>query len=206
MAQIELNRRLLPLDRSGRFAGDIWSTAFAWATRGAWDSALVAMDRYAALNPGELGAQDLSPCGGRRMARRARPCAGRSTAGGRAKYLARLPAEDSSSARGGRGGLAWADGMLAVLRRDPHGLATARVSVQQSGAEGAGFMNRSLAAFEMELRGAKRAAADSLADLDLAASERGLLARVTRTPGPLTIWRRRGGCSSSATPAERSSC
>ena len=176
VAQIEMNRRLLQLDRSGRLAGDIWqANAYAWATRGAWDSALVAMDRYAALKPEEASAIDIyrlailgAWLGGLDAARAA---ARREAA---VKYLARLPAEDSISTRDARGSLAWADGMLAVLRRDQRGLATARVSVQQSHAEGADFMNRSLAAFEMELRGAKRAAADSLADLDLAASEGGL--------------------------------
>jgi hypothetical protein len=67
--------------------------------------------------------------------------------------------------------LAWADGMLAVLRRDQHGLAAARDSVRQSGAEGAGVLDRSLAAFEMDLRGSRRAAADSLAALALLAGE-----------------------------------
>ena len=67
--------------------------------------------------------------------------------------------------------MAWADGMLAVLRRDLRGLAEARARLQQSGGTEAPFMERSLAGFELELRGAKQAAAESLAALDLAATD-----------------------------------
>ncbi len=47
-----MNRRLFALDPHGPYAGLTWrGTAFAWASRGAWDSALVAWDRFAAAGP-----------------------------------------------------------------------------------------------------------------------------------------------------------
>jgi len=176
-AQIELNRLLLRLDPTGPSVGAIWEgSAYAWVARGAWDSALVAMDRYAAASPDEASAVDtyrLAVVGAWLGALDAAQATGRRAAA--VKYLGGLPLEDSTSAHDSRASLAWGDGMLAVLRQDQHGLATARLSVQQSGAEGAEFMDRSLAAFELNLRGATRQAADSLADLDLAASETELL-------------------------------
>ncbi len=92
------------------------------------------------------------------------------------KYLGRIPVEDSTAGREARADAGWTDGMLSVLRRDPRGLAVARMTIRRSGAEGAGFLDRSLAAFESELRGTERPAADSLAVLDLAATETELFA------------------------------
>ncbi|MEO8140102.1 MAG: serine/threonine-protein kinase [Gemmatimonadota bacterium] len=177
-AQIEFNQRWMRLVPKGTSLGRAWrGSANAWVARGAWDSALVALDRYAAASRDAASGVDIyrlvvvgAWLGGLDTAR---VDARRDAA---VQYLARLPAEDTVSLRDGRASLAWADGMLAVLRRDQRGLATARVSVQQSGAEGAGFLKRSLAAFELDLQGKKRAAADSLADMDLAAYEGGLLA------------------------------
>jgi serine/threonine protein kinase len=176
-AQIEFNLRMLKLVSGGSFARRAWrGIAYAWVVRGAWDSALVALDRSAAASPDEASAVDtyrLAVVGAWLGALDAAQATGRRAAA--VKYLGGLPLDDSTSAHDGRASLAWADGMLAVLRQDQHGLATARRSVQQSGAESADFMNRSLAAFEMNLQGATRQAADSLAALDLAASETELL-------------------------------
>ncbi len=177
-AQVEMNRRLFALDPHGPYAGVTWrGTAFAWASRGAWDSALVAWDRYAAASPDTASGVEIYQLavagawlGGLDTAR----AAGRRTAA--VKYLGRIPAEDTTAVREARAALAWADGMLSVLRRDPRGLAVARMTIRRSGAEGAGFLDRSLAAFESELRGTERPAADSLAVLDLAATETELLA------------------------------
>ncbi len=66
---------------------------------------------------------------------------------------------------------------LPVLRRDGRGLADARARVHLSGDREAPFMARSLAGFELELSGAKRAAAESLAALDLAATGSEISAR-----------------------------
>ncbi len=133
---------------------------------------LVAWDRYAAASPDKASAVDIFQLavagawlGGLDTARAVERRAAA------VKYLGGLAPGDSTEARDARAAMAWSDGMLAVLRRDPRGLAAARVSAQQSGDKGAEFVDRSLAAFESELAGAKRAAADSLAALDLAATE-----------------------------------
>jgi len=169
-AQIELNRRLLALDPHGSYAGLAWEgMANAWAARGAWDSALVASDRWAAASPpyafriyqtvvagAWLGGLDTARATARRAAA--------------VKLLAGLP-PDSAAAKSGLAQLAWADGMLAVLRRDPRALAEARARVQRSAVREAAFLDRSLAGFELELRGARQAAAESLAALDLSATD-----------------------------------
>ena len=171
-AQIEFNRRLLALDPRGPYADVEWEgIVLSWAARGAWDSALVASDRWAAIEPQStpliyqflavgalLGGLDTALAGDRRAAA--------------LKYLAGLP-PDSADAKEGHARLAWADGMLAFHRRDRQALAEARERVRQSGYESTAYLERSLAGFELELRGAKQAAAESLAALDFAATTAG---------------------------------
>ncbi len=177
-AQVEMNRRLLALDPHGPYAGVTWrGTAIAWAARGAWDSALVAWDRFAAAGPEHASALEgyqLAVAGAWLGGLDTALAAGRRAAA--AKYVGELPVEDSAAGREARATLGWTDGMLSVLRRDLRGLAVARMTIRRSGAEGAGFLDRSLAAFESELRGTERPAADSLAVLDLAATETELFA------------------------------
>ncbi len=172
-AQIEFNRRWMRAVPAGTPVGRAWrGIAYAWVARGAWDSVLVAWDRYASASPDQASGVDiyaLAVVGGwlggldtaRATERRAAAV----------RYLSRLSPEDSLRAREARGTLAWADGMVAVIRRDARALEAARVAARQSGAEGAVFLDRSLAAFEHALKGEVRLAADSLAALDLAATE-----------------------------------
>ena len=169
-AQIELNRRLIALAPHDSLTHHVWEgMANAWAARGAWDSTLVASDHRAAADPrmvlliyetavagAWLGGLDPTRAADRKAAAM--------------KYVAGLP-PDSTAAKNGQARLAWADGMLSVLRRDLRGLAEARVRARQSGATEAAFLERSLAGFELELKGAKQAAAESLAALDLAATD-----------------------------------
>ncbi len=170
VAQVELNRRLLLL--VPRFSLFTWpAMAYSWAARGAWDSALIALDSSAATGWQQasadrvyqfgavgawLGGLDTAAAVGRRAAA--------------AKQLASMR-EDSIPARDARARVAWADGIIALLRRDAGALRAARIAVRQSGAGGAAFMDRSLAGLELELTGAKRPAADSLAAIDLAATD-----------------------------------
>ena len=170
-AQVELNRRLIALDPHGPFTGWAWEgMAHAWAARGAWDSALVYQRAASLLKP------DVSPVEVYTLAVSGAWLGGLDTARAveqrtaAVEYLAGLP-PDSADAKAGHAQLAWADGTLAVLRRDRRGLADARARVQHSGDREAPFMARSLAGFELELAGAKRAAAESLAALDLAATD-----------------------------------
>ncbi|HSE47552.1 MAG TPA: protein kinase, partial [Gemmatimonadales bacterium] len=174
-AQIELNRRLIALAPDDSLTHYVWETiANAWADRGAWDSTLVAFDHWAAADNRGSTDRAILPLmyqiavagawlGGLDTAR----AADRRTAA--VKYLAGLP-PDSRAAKRAQARVAWADGMLAVCRRDRRGLAEARARLKQSGSREALFMERSLAGFELILQGAKQAAADSLAALDLAAT------------------------------------
>jgi tRNA A-37 threonylcarbamoyl transferase component Bud32/tetratricopeptide (TPR) repeat protein/TolB-like protein len=175
-AQIEFNRRLIALAPHDSLTHYVWEgMASAWAARGAWDSTLVAFDHWAAADNRGSFDQGILPLmyeiaaagawlGGLDPAQ----AADRRTAA--VKFLAGLP-PDSRDAKVAQARVAWADGMLAVLRRDLRGLREARARVQQSGATGAPFVERSLAGFELELTGAKQAAAESLAALDLAATD-----------------------------------
>lgn len=166
--QVEFNRRLIDLDPQGPFTADVLEgTAIAWATRGAWDSALVTFQRAVSLgrkSPVRLYAMGVSGAwlGGIDTARAIalRPAA--------AKYLDRISPDSTALRALLQAQLAWGDGLLAVLRQDQRGIGQARARLQQSGAGEARFMVRTLAGFELELAGAKQAAAESLGVLDMA--------------------------------------
>ena len=121
--------------------------AYSWATRGAWDSALVAMERavhdnvttqaevigYRLAVVGTwLGAVDPSVA----AAWRARAM------GTRGQLHAVFGAE-----------LAWLDGLFAATRRDASGVAAARSSLRRTGAPEVEMLDSSLAAFAYELAG-----------------------------------------------------
>ncbi len=167
-AQVQFNQRWMQLVPTGTPIWRAWrGSAYASVARGAWDSALVMMDRYAAGSPDDAAALDIyrlavigAWLGGLDTLRAAerRPAA--------AKYVARL-SPDSASGKEARATLAWSDGMLAVLRRDRKLLSTAREANRQSGASGAANTGRLLSAFEAQLREETRTAADSFAMLDI---------------------------------------
>ena len=133
--------------------------ALSWAGRGAWDSALVAMDRLvrsgtdsaAALRSyglavigAWLGAVDQHEATARRQA---------------AVTLAQTNAVD-------RAEVAWLDGLAAVGRRDRRALADARARLQRAGAPSANALDRSLAAFDAALAGATASAGTAMAALE----------------------------------------
>jgi len=172
--QVELNRRLLQRDKTGHFTAMIWrSTAFAWATRGAWDSAMAALDAYAVTAHGQASGVDHfrfavagAWLGGLPVA------AAKARRAAAATYVEQLQGQPAMHERAR---LAWCDGMLAVLQSDGRALAAARAALGTSGDTDIADLDRSLRAFEDLLRGHRREAADSLASLDLAASETVLL-------------------------------
>ncbi len=154
-AQVEFSRRVL---RAGAppEAADVHrlGLAVAWATRGAWDSALAAMDAYAGQSPDPSAPLDLyrfavvgAWLGGLEPAEALAQRAG--------VHANRLPANSSPL-------LLWLDGILAVARRDTVALGLARRQLGAADTSDAGAFARSLAAFENELRGRPRAAAESL--------------------------------------------
>jgi serine/threonine protein kinase len=170
-AQLDLNRRRIALDPRGFGIEWVWKTsAIAWAIRGAWDSSMVAFDTHVQLSPDQpaaveayrlavvgawFGGLDTAQATARRVAA--------------VKALERLSPQDTTLVRDNRASLAWADGMLAILRLDPQGLTVARKTIQESKAEGFEFLDRSLAGHALQLKGATNAAADSLEALDLGA-------------------------------------
>jgi serine/threonine-protein kinase len=175
-AQVELNRRMIALAPDDSLVHYTWEgTANAWAIRGAWDSALIALDRWAAADrrgaydPGMLPLVYQMAVAGAWLGGLdpARAAERRAAA---VDYLDGLP-PGSGDAEVANARVAWADGMLAVLRRDRVGLAGARTRLRRSGDSRAPFMERSLAGFALELQGSKQAAAESLAALDLGATD-----------------------------------
>jgi serine/threonine-protein kinase len=133
--------------------------ALSWAQRGAWDSALVAMDRLvtsetdsaAALESyglavvgSWLGAVDQGEADARRQS---------------AVTLARANGAD-------RAEVAWLDGLAAAGRRDRRALAEARAAIRGTGDPSVNALDRSLAAFDAALAGATGAAGTAMAELE----------------------------------------
>src|SRR2546422_6410448 len=71
----------------------------------------------------------------------------------------------------GRAELAWLDGILAHASGDATGLARARRQVHESGSAEADLLERSLAAFAVELTGDRRTAARALASVEWESAE-----------------------------------
>jgi hypothetical protein len=133
--------------------------ALSWAGRGAWDSALVAMDRLVAtgLDPAApLTAYGLAVVGawvGALDPGEAQP--------------RRAPAVAAADTNGAdRGEVAWLDGLLAVSRRDRRALAEARAELGRTGDPGAHALDRSLEALDAGLAGKTGAAGTALAALE----------------------------------------
>jgi TolB-like protein/tetratricopeptide (TPR) repeat protein len=133
--------------------------ALSWAQRGAWDSALVAMDRLVtseidsaaaiqsyglAVIGSWLGAVDQREADARRQA---------------AVTLAQANGAD-------RAEVVWLDGLAAAGRRDRRALAEARAALRRSGDPGVNALDRSLAAFDAALTGDTRAAGTAMAGLE----------------------------------------
>jgi TolB-like protein len=181
-AQIELSRRVL----AGRPAQTVSAfhrkgIALAWAARGAWDSALAAMDAYvgrasdlAGLSEEQIGATGASPELAKLDAYRIAVIGG---------WLGALDPGLAAARRGAavhavtrmaspwrRMELFWLDGLLAAAKRDLVGLGEARRQLREARKQlmdvdttSNRTLLRSLAAFELELLGRRRQAADSMA-------------------------------------------
>ncbi len=160
--QVQFNDAVLALSPTPKLQAIMWmGKGFAYAARGAWDSSGVAMDRWQRLtadSTASLVAYGLAVAGAhlgsvdRGRAAAARP--------------GRVP-----TWREGRAELAWLDGILAHAGGDAGGLARARRQVRESGSADADLLERSLAAFAVELTGDRRAAARALAALEWVSAE-----------------------------------
>jgi TolB-like protein len=170
--QVRFNQRILRGDvPPGEIDGWLWYTALSWAARGAWDSALVTLDRQVASDPADgpaleqyrlavlgawLGA--LSPS----TARTRRPAAANAAAAAAPPMRRALEAE-----------MAWLDGIDAVTRGDRADLAMAAAAVRAAGdtlVKPTGLLD--LGAFELALRGDHRGAAANLAAREWSAADR----------------------------------
>jgi serine/threonine protein kinase/tetratricopeptide (TPR) repeat protein len=153
--QLEVNRSLLargmPKERA------LWlrrGQALLWMTRGAWDSALVALDRHLAMdapNLGRLEAYRLAVVGAWLGAIEPDSAAAR-----------RNSAEKDASAAADSAEFAWLDGVLGAARRDPAAVRAARARLHGLKAPSVSQLDRSLSALETELTGARAAAARQL--------------------------------------------
>jgi tetratricopeptide (TPR) repeat protein len=176
-AQIENNRRVLTFGVDPEIAAaHLRSTALAWAARGAWDSALVAIDSAIEVDPGPASALEgyrlavlgawVGVVGPAEAAKRRRPA-----------WLAleRLPADPPPIATPAR--LPWLDGVLAYSKGDRHGIEQARQALRQRSTFSApdlqkrarmvtSFNDRSLAALELALKGDSGRAGRQLAALE----------------------------------------
>jgi serine/threonine protein kinase/tetratricopeptide (TPR) repeat protein len=171
VAQVDWCRRTLRSGTHLRFPGNLYrASAWAWAERGAWDSALVnihkgvvaephprdplpatAMDEYGMAVLGAwLGALDPEEAVSRRPA---------------AKAMISAVGEDKRKAEL-LGSLAWLDGVLGFAVRDRKALEIARESVRRSGHPRTDRVDRSLAAFSRALTGDRTAAGRELARME----------------------------------------
>jgi len=160
--EVKFNDAVLALGPTPAFQAIMWmGKGFAYAARGGWDSAVVAMDRWRRLtndSTAPLAAYGLAVAGVRFGAVEPRRAA--------AWHPGRLPTWPE-----GRAELAWLDGILAHASGDVAGLAQARRQVRASGSAEADLLERSLAAFAVELTGDRRAAARALAGVEWESAE-----------------------------------
>ncbi|MGH7514479.1 MAG: hypothetical protein ACREOQ_16325, partial [Gemmatimonadales bacterium] len=133
--------------------------ALSWVGRGAWDSALVSLDRSAAEgtdSAAALRAYGVAAVGSWLDALDPR------------EADARRPAAAGAAGDGaaGRAELAWLDGVVAAARRDRRALAEARDGLRRSGDPASAALDRSLGAMETAVRGDTREAGSAMASLE----------------------------------------
>jgi hypothetical protein len=137
----------------------------AWAARGAWDSALVAVERYAGSTAdpaATLYAYRLAAIG---------LWVGAVDAGEARRWRAALGPAAERLAPERRAELAWLDGLVAATRQDRQGLAAARSALRRVDSPTAPILDRSLAAFELDLTGERVRAARMLTELERARAD-----------------------------------
>jgi TolB-like protein len=157
--QIRVSEQVIRVGPEVLHRADRELLAFSWAARGRWDSALVALDRMAAA-----GADTT-------VALRSY---GLATVGA---WLGAVDPDEAVARRGpalaaagsdgpARAEVAWLDGLAAAGRRDHQALATARAALSRAGDPDWTALDRSLGAFDAELRGASREAGETMAELE----------------------------------------
>jgi TolB-like protein len=171
-ADLDLQRRLLRVWRdSEKSATTRRVIAYDWAARGAWDSALVAMDRNV-----QLDAVSTDSSAALRAYRLAVAAAWLGAVSPGEASRRRRNALGAAAALGpeARAEAAWLDGILAAVRRDRRALASAQVTARSAAlaaGDSSDILGRSLAGFDLYLTGATARAGQSLAALEWEQSE-----------------------------------
>ncbi len=132
--------------------------ALCWVGRGAWDSALAALDKLAAEGADSadaLRAYGFAAVGAWLDAVSPAEAAAR-----------RSRAAESAGGASARAELAWIDGVLAAARRDRAALSRARADLGRSGDPASRALDRSLGALDDALRGDTAQAGSALAALE----------------------------------------
>jgi hypothetical protein len=161
-SRVELGHRILSAQSltKQQSAFEWGEIATTWASRGAWDSSLVAADRATGIapNPGRvLFAYRLAAVGA--WLEEVNPSAVVARRASDAHALEQLPPP-------GRAELAWVDGLLAMARRDAAGLARARAGLRLVVTPTAALVDSSLLAYELDLAGKRSRAIEVLTALE----------------------------------------
>jgi len=174
-AEIEVRRRVLHGTLARDIAASQWlALALAWASRGAWDSALVAARRYTTLSSSPamaLYGYRLAAIGS---------WAGAVDAPTVASWREAVVGARRELSPEGLAEVAWLDGVVAAGRGDGPGVAAARAALAKTGSPSAGVLDRSLAALALGVAGQRDRAAGALARLEFEEAEQ--------------WWFSRGGC------------
>ena len=176
-AQIELSRRVIART-PWRAASAIHrkGIALSWAARGAWDSAMAAIDDYASrasdlagLTPAQVAASkagpDLAKLDPYRFAVVGAWLGALEPSLAEARHETAAQTVSRMNSPWRKSELFWFDGLLAVSKRDLAALHQAQRELMNVDTAVAKAPLRSLAAFDLELQGRRREAADSMAAL-----------------------------------------
>jgi serine/threonine-protein kinase len=171
-AQLDLNRRALATGRAAQPLRTALraANAWAWAARGGWDSALAIVSE-AAANPDVRGItplafQDYGLAVLGALFGGTAPAVTDAHRSRAMERVVRLTDEESKPWVSVR--LAWFDGLLGFARGDRHAIQAARGDAAKSGWNRAqlALVDRSLAAFDLALRGDRKRAGRELAALE----------------------------------------
>ncbi|MEP7325526.1 MAG: serine/threonine-protein kinase [Gemmatimonadota bacterium] len=168
-AQIAVSRETLRLGVSPTAAdAHRHLIMWCWAVRGAWDSALVAVDQYATMSTSPIAQLQRY----------------RSVVLG--VWLGALPPKDATNRRKSavqaverlepeaRTDLAWVDGILAASQGDRAALKVSQKALRQMGDDDAAVLEQSLSAFDLALGGNRPGAAAILVELERTLAEQSM--------------------------------
>jgi serine/threonine-protein kinase len=171
VAEVDWSRRVLRVGPRLQYPANLFrGMAWAWAERGAWDSALATINRAVRVEPhpqdpapptalDEYGLAVLGTWLGA-----IGPVAATARRTSALAFIAGL--EDGERRRNFNGALAWLDGMLAFAQRDHEALERARQEGRRSGHPNINMIDRSLVAFGRALAGDRTTAGRELAAME----------------------------------------